>query len=42
MRRLDFELGQQILHKLSELDKLDLVGGSVILDVLEGVKEGME
>lgn len=42
LRRLDFETGQHILQKLQELDKLDLVGGSVILDVLSGMKEEME
>ena len=39
MRRLDFDASQQILQKLQELDQLDLVGGSVIRDVLEGMRE---
>lgn len=39
LRRLDFCEGLKILEKLRELDPKDQVGGSVLLEVAEGMRE---
>lgn len=39
LRRLEFIAGQQVLEKLSELDPLDQVGGSVIREIATAMQE---
>lgn len=39
LRRMDFEGGEAILNKLTELDPQDCVGGSVLLELAAGLSE---
>ena len=42
MRQEKFNAAENILSKLSQLDKLDQVGSSVVMEILQGLKESCE